>query len=125
LNTLPGKIQSKYRFSRRVRLLTASQFRHVFKASLVSQDKYYRVKAALNEENSPRLGLAVSRRVNKRAVVRNRIKRVVRESFRMNKEALSGLDIVVVARKAASEADKKELREAIDWHWRQLTEKGR
>ena len=82
------------------------------------------MKAALNEENSPRLGLAVSRRVNKRAVVRNRIKRVVRESFRMNKEALSGLDIVVVARQAASEADKKELREAIDRHWRQLTEKG-
>lgn len=111
-----------YRFPRQLRLLTANQFRSVFRGSLVSQDSLYRVKACLNDRNSARLGLAVSRRVDKRAVVRNRIKRVVRESFRRNKEILSGLDIVVVPRQAACEAGNKQLAAAIERHWQQLME---
>ena len=102
--------------------MTEKQFRDVFRGSLVSQDRYYRVKGLPNNENYPRLGLAVSRRVNKHAVVRNQIKRIVRESFRTNKETLTGLDIVVVARQAASEATKKELAAAIGRHWQQLAE---
>ncbi len=111
-----------YRFPRQVRLLTENQFRNVFRGSLISQDRHYRVKAVLNDKNHPRLGLAVSRRVNKRAVVRNRIKRVVRESFRQNKGALTGLDIVVVAKSAAAEADKAQLKAVIERHWQQLVE---
>ena len=120
--SLPTKNPTRYRLSRQVRLLTAKQFRNVFRGSLVSQDAYFRVKAAPNDENYPRLGLAVARRVNKRAVVRNRIKRVVRERFRINKETLKGLDLVVVARQAGADAEKKELAAAIDRHWQQLIE---
>ncbi len=122
MSSLSAKITNMYRFPRQVRLLTASQFRNVFRGPLVSQDRHYRVKAILNDENFPRLGLAVSRRVNKRAVVRNRIKRVVRESFRHNKQTLSGLDIVVVAKQAAAQADKNQLNDSIDRHWQQLVE---
>jgi ribonuclease P protein component len=77
----------------------------------------------LNDENHPRLGLAVSRRVNKRAVVRNRIKRIVRERFRISKEALTGLDIVVVALQPAGSAGNGELVASIDRHWQALVEK--
>ena len=111
-----------YRFPRQVRLFTASQFQNVFRSSLVSKDNNFRVKAAFNRENHPRLGLAVSRRVNKRAVERNRIKRVVRESFRRNKEHMGGLDIVIVAMQGASRADNQQLQASIDWHWQQLAE---
>ena len=122
MNSLPAKITSSYRFPRQVRLLTARQFRNVFRGSNVSQDSHYRVKAILNDKNYPRLGLAVSRRVNKHAVVRNRIKRVVRERFRLHRQALAGLDIVVVAKPAAAQADNKILSTSIDRHWQQLTE---
>lgn len=67
-----------------------------------------------------RLGLAVSRRVSKRAVVRNRIKRVVRESFRRERAGLPALDILVIARSAAATADAPTLRGDLALLWRRL-----
>jgi ribonuclease P protein component len=52
-----------------------------------------------------RLGLAVSRRVGG-AVVRNRVKRRVREWFRHRRGLLAGLDLVVTARPAAAALDQ-------------------
>lgn len=58
-----------------------------------------------------RLGLAVSRRVDARAVVRNRIKRHLRESFR--RLSLRPGDCVVVARQAAARATRAELETSL------------
>jgi ribonuclease P protein component len=64
--------------------------------------------------NRGRLGLVVSRRVGG-AVVRNRLKRVIREWFRRSRETLSpNLDVVVVARPAAAALDTREA-------WRELS----
>jgi ribonuclease P protein component len=58
--------------------------------------------------------LVVSRRVGG-AVVRNRLKRVIREWFRRSRETLSpNLDVVVVARPAAAALDTREA-------WRELS----
>ena len=51
-----------------------------------------------------RLGITVTRKVGN-AVRRNRIKRLVREWFRTRKEQLSGCDLVVIARRGASDLD--------------------
>ncbi len=56
-----------------------------------------------------RLGLAVSRKVDTRAVQRNRIKRVLREQFRRLRPGLRPGDYVVVARKGAAEASTATL----------------
>ena len=61
----------------------------------------------------PRLGLAVSRKVDARAVARNRIKRVLRERFRLLRAQLAGGDYVVVARVGASTARAEQLAEAF------------
>jgi ribonuclease P protein component len=63
---------------------------------------------------SARLGLAVSRKVSKSAVQRNRIKRLVRESFRKHRAHLPALDIVVMARPGAAECDNPQLATRID-----------
>ena len=64
-------------------------------------------------ENS-RLGLVVSRRVDKRAVVRNRIKRRLREIFRLNhSRLLKPVDIVIVARREAALAEFSEIEREI------------
>ena len=61
-----------------------------------------------------RLGVVVSKRVDKRAVVRNRIKRYFREIFRLERENLiEPLDIVLIARQEAVTTDFKTLRYQI------------
>jgi ribonuclease P protein component len=57
-----------------------------------------------SSESFPRLGMAVSKRVGK-AVVRNRIKRLIRELFRHHKRYFkSPCDVVIVARQRAANA---------------------
>ena len=60
-----------------------------------------------------RLGMAVSRKVDKRAVGRNRIKRVLRETFRHLPPTLAGGDYVVVARSSAARASHLDIRDAL------------
>jgi ribonuclease P protein component len=57
--------------------------------------------------------------------MRNRIKRIVRESFRRNAGILGGLDVVVVSRPGISGADKVTLRKALDAEWVRLRDEPR
>lgn len=64
-------------------------------------------------ETAPRLGLAVSRKVDPNAVGRNRIKRVLRDTFRKIRGELAAGDYVVVARPAAARSTGPELAAAL------------
>jgi len=64
--------------------------------------------------------MAVSRRISKLAVVRNRIRRIVRESFRASRADLPACDVLLIARSAAAEQDGRGLRRDVDLIWRQL-----
>lgn len=67
-----------------------------------------------NEFDHPRLGLAVSRKVSKRAVVRNRIKRRLRELFRRNGEHVPpSVDLVVIAMPPMRDLGFQETREVF------------
>lgn len=68
----------------------------------------------LADGKPPRLGLAVSRKVDPLAVGRNRIKRVLRDRFRHLHPRLGAGAYVVVARSAAARADNAALREAFE-----------
>lgn len=63
----------------------------------------------LRDDAPARLGLAVSRKVDARAVVRNRIKRALRERFRHLRPLLPGGSYVVVARAAAAGCERTTL----------------
>ncbi len=63
------------------------------------------------------MGMTVARRVSTKAVVRNRIKRCVRENFRVQQGALAGLDLVVVARPPAARAQAAALQGSLEHHW--------
>jgi ribonuclease P protein component len=70
-----------------------------------------------NASEIARLGLAISKKHCRRATTRNRIKRVVRESFRQQQALLSGLDIVVINQPGAGLASNIELSASLDKHW--------
>ena len=67
-----------------------------------------------------RLGLAISKRVSKRAVERNRLKRLLRESFRRVRDQLPPVDVVVMAREQAAGLPGPELLIEADALWRRL-----
>ena len=64
-----------------------------------------------------RLGLAISKKAIRLSVDRNRVKRQIRESFRLNQQLLAGLDIVVSVAPSASRVSQSQLRQVIDQEW--------
>lgn len=91
----PGSAPRTLRFSRRQRLTHALQYQRVYagKASLVRGP--VRVHGRPNDAGLTRLGLSVGRKVGT-AVARNRLKRLIREAFRLEQRSLpKGLDLVV------------------------------
>jgi ribonuclease P protein component len=77
------------------------------------------VLARANERGVARLGLTIARRVAKRAVDRNRLKRLARESFRMQR-SLPAWDFVVLAKPGAGDGERGVLRESLDRHFERL-----
>jgi len=76
-----------------------------------------------NHETHPRLGLAIATRTFGSAVARNRIKRLARESFRLNQHALPAVDVTVSARDAARLASASDLRASLDAHWKSIAKR--
>ncbi|HEX5961361.1 MAG TPA: ribonuclease P protein component [Rhodanobacteraceae bacterium] len=103
-----------------VRLCRAAEFAALRHAPGRWQGRHFLLRWMASPQGCPRLGLAVSRKVSKRAVVRNRIKRVIRESFRAQREVLPALDILVIARSSAAVTDNTALGDDLGRAWRQL-----
>lgn len=105
-------------FPRRNRLTEAGDFDRVFKSARRSRDGYFTVLYCANGLGYPRLGLAIAKKRVRRAVDRNRLKRIVRESFRQAKKQLTGVDIVIMAGGRAVAAINAEIFSSLDEHWR-------
>lgn len=64
--------------------------------------------------------MAIAKKNIKRAVDRNLVKRVIRESFRHQRNRLKGIDTVVLSRRGLPLHDKKRLRESLDRLWQRV-----
>jgi ribonuclease P protein component len=84
---------------------------------------FFGVTAVQNETGSPRLGLAVAVRVAGGGVQRNRIRRIIRESFRLHQHELPAVDIIVSMRDRARGASGAELRESLSALWKSVAGK--
>jgi len=109
------------RFQRRMRLLTASDYERVFQNPQKSSGKALTVLARRSDREPARLGLAIPRKQIRRAVERNRIKRLIRESFRRHQELLYGLDVVVIGRSGLMKKNTQAVFECLEKHWRQVS----
>lgn len=74
-----------------------------------------------NEGPRARLGLSIAARTVGNSVQRNRLRRLIRESFRQQGQ-LPAVDIVIGARNAARTAAPPELRAALQRMWKQIDE---
>jgi ribonuclease P protein component len=80
----------------------------------------FHVRYQNNALGHARLGLAISKRVSKRAVDRNRIKRLLRESFRRVRHRLPAVDLMVMAREQATTMSGALLLLELDALWLKL-----
>lgn len=88
----------RLRFSVRMRIRQPSDFKLAYAAGLREDAGGIIIYARPNGLTHPRLGISIGRRAGG-AVVRNRLKRLLREAFRMEQHAIgAGLDLVVVVR---------------------------
>lgn len=122
---------TQFRFERHKRLLTATDYSTVFEKNRCFKDRAFLIlvqnrlqscKDFTHEGSQPRLGLAVSKKNFKKAVDRNLIKRIIRESFRLHQAKLKGLDIVVMSRATTNVTNKAELHASLERHWKKIIE---
>jgi ribonuclease P protein component len=78
------------------------------------------VQVVANDGAGPRLGMAVSTRAAGHAVNRNRLRRLIRESFRMHRESMPAVDVLVTARSAAARAANAEVFRKLAELWRTI-----
>ena len=102
------------RFPRSARLLTAAEYASVFQKSRRFSDRYWTVLLRSDAQGRARLGLAIAKKRAKRAVDRNRIKRVARESFRSHQQELRGCELVIMNRDDTGKVDAATLRMSLD-----------
>lgn len=101
----------------RRRLRRKQDFETVYAAGRRFGNGFFGVTAHRNDKDGPRLGLAVSLRVAGTAVERNRLRRIIRESFRLRQHELPPVDVVVSVRPRAKGAANAELRASLDALW--------
>src|SRR5579871_4278271 len=105
---------------REARIRSAGDFAVMRQSSGRFGGRCFSVRFRQNELGHARLGLAISKRVSKRAVDRNRIKRLLRESFRRVRLDLPAYDVVIMARDQAVGLPGPELLAEMNALWRRL-----
>ena len=90
-------------------------FRKVYKHGKSFANRYLVMYILENKSDSSRIGISVSKKVGN-AITRNKIRRRIKESYRLNIDAnvKYGYDIVFIARVAIKEADYKDIEKSMN-----------
>lgn len=108
-------------FGRKLRLLTASDYKAVFgKAELKVSCPQLLILAIKSGYEDPRLGLVIAKKHIRLAVERNRLKRLLRESFRKHQQLLIEMDIVILARSGSDRLDNENFVTLVEKLWQDL-----
>ncbi len=89
------------------------EFQEVYKNGVSFANRYFVMYVLENDQECNRLGISVSKKTGN-SVVRHRVKRLVKESYRLHEDIFnSGLNIVIVARASAAFVTYKKVESAV------------
>lgn len=110
-----------FAFRKSSRLLASPEFQRVFRnAAYKVSHRYLLILATPNQLQHPRLGLVIGKKNVRHAVQRNRIKRHIRESFRLKQHNLPSVDAIVLARSQLDQLSNENLDALLDKQWDRL-----
>jgi ribonuclease P protein component len=104
------------------RLRSKLDFDSIYASGRRLDDRFFGVRFRPNALGAARIGLAVAVRTAGNAVSRNRLRRLVRESFRLAQHELPALDIVIAAKFPATAAPATSLRASLATLWKRVAD---
>jgi len=104
---------SAFSFEKTDRIVKRAEFKKLWKSGKRIYGDCFFIHYVKNDQENSRLGVTVSKRVGC-AVVRNRIKRLIREFFRLHRAVFNDtVDMNVIAKAGAGELSNQKLRRAL------------
>ena len=114
--------RARYRFQRSQRLRRPAEFQAAYRQGRRFGNELLTATVRPNDQSVARLGLSIAARTVGNSVCRNRLRRLLRDSFRLRQLELPPVDIVIGARSAARAASAAVLREGVGRLWNQIIE---
>jgi ribonuclease P protein component len=109
-----------FAFKKAARVRKRHEFILISKTGKKLQNSQFIILFSQSRANRSRIGITVSRRVAK-AVHRNRIKRIAREYFRLNRHKIKGLwDINLIAKTEAAKLSSKQIVSSLEHLFKKL-----
>lgn len=113
--------QGEFCLTKAQRLRTPADFQQVYNSKQWGGSKHFTFNVLANDagqENT--LGVTVSKKVSKRAVDRNQLKRIMREFFRHRQSELKGANLVLTAKPSSKRASSIERLQSLDELWAKI-----
>jgi ribonuclease P protein component len=108
------------RFPPSRRMRRPVEFKRAYAGGKRLGNEFFTANTQPNDLTWARLGMSIAARNLRRAVDRNRVRRLIRESFRMHQQQLPCVDIVIGARTAVMAADRATLRASLEKLWHKI-----
>lgn len=112
-----------FTFPRTSRLLNASDFSRVFKHCEFRAASKHLLLLSITNPSHSRLGLIIAKKHVRLAAQRNRVKRIIREHFRLSPPN-KNIDAVVLARPGLADLSNDEIRRALATLWQKIERQG-
>ena len=91
-----------------------NDFKHVFNKGEVFGNRTFVMYFLKNTLRENRIGIIVSKKISKKAVIRNKIRRQIKEVYRLNeKEFLEGYDIILIAKESIKKTDYQNIDKSL------------
>lgn len=108
------QVQASLSLQKGAKIRKNKEFKKIYSRGKSYANKLLVLYIANNKEDKTKVGFSVSKKVGK-AVVRNRVKRLIREAYRLNQDKIKkrGVSLVFIARNRAKDANFIEIEKAL------------